>query len=302
MFEKYKKRLLIISVFAFFVFVITGPAPVQAGRDGQGRHFLWSVETGKNTLYLVGSIHVLKKGSYPLPKQVVDIYNCCRKVVFETDLDGMNDPESQAGIMKLGMYPEGQTLSRNVSAQTYQMVEKKLAATGLPAARFGQFRPWFAAMTITSLEIMRLGFDPDLGIDRYFFKRALADRKELFFLETNEFQINLMAGLDSRQQEMFLRTTIKELDVIESMASNMVSSWMTGDVERLDSILRISYEEEPDIMARFLIDRNKKWVPLLEKLINQGGDVLVIVGAGHLVGKDSLIELLKRKGYRVRQL
>ncbi|MDH4028214.1 MAG: TraB/GumN family protein, partial [Nitrospirota bacterium] len=121
MFEKYKKRVLIISVFAFFALVLSGPAAAQAGRAGQGRHFLWSVETGKNTLYLVGSIHVLKKESYPLPKQVVDIYNCCRKAVFEADLDGMNDPESQSGLMKLGMYPQGQTLSRNISAQTYQM-------------------------------------------------------------------------------------------------------------------------------------------------------------------------------------
>lgn len=302
MLEKYKRRSLIVAVIIVLVCTFVNAPSAQAVQNDQRRHFLWSVETGKNTVYLMGSIHVLGKDSYPLPEKIESIYGCCRKMVFETDLQGMNDPQSQIKIMKLGLYPAGQTLSQNISRQTYELLEKKLAAAGLPIARFEQFRPWFAAMTITSVEILRLGFNPDLGIDRHFFNKALRDGKELFFLESNEFQMKLMAGLGSRQQELFLRTVLKELDVIASMASNMVSSWMAGDVDRLDSILKISFSEEPEIFSRFLTDRNKKWVPLLERLMKQSSDVLVIVGAGHLVGKDSVIELLKKKGYRVRQL
>ncbi len=291
-----RRFLSVLIIIALILFFNTGYA-----YEKMKKHFLWFVETEKNTIYLLGSIHILKKDSYPLQKEIENIYSCCRKVVFETDLDGMNDADSQAKMMKLGIYPAGQTLSQEISQQTYRLLERKLDKAGLPIAQFEQFKPWFIALTITVMEIQRLGFDPNFGVDRYFFNKAKKDKKEMIFLETNEFQLNLMAHLSRRQQELFLRETLKELEVIESMASDMMKAWKTGDIDKLYSIINISFDEYHDIYKRFFIQRNKRWIPKIKQLMKQHDDVLIIVGAGHLVGKDSVIELLKKKGYKVRQ-
>ncbi len=290
--------IVLTTVCPFFV---PGVA-AKKGRDAEtGKHFLWSVASERNTIYLLGSVHILKKNSYPLPQAIENIYGCCKTVVFETDLDGMNDPDSQKMIMKRGLYPQGHTLSGNVSRETHALLKTRLEASGLSIAQFDRFKPWFVAMTITGLELQRLGFDPDLGIDRYFYEKAKQEKRDMVFLETNNFQLNLMASLNKRHQDSFLRGVLKELDVIESLASEMLDAWNTGNGEKLDSILKKSNAEDPEIYDRFFVQRNRKWITHIKRLMKQDNDVLIIVGAGHLVGKESVIDLLIKKGYSVMQ-
>jgi uncharacterized protein YbaP (TraB family) len=286
---------ILLIVFSLPVYAQENPA------NSPQKHFLWAVHSDKNTVYLLGSIHVLKKDSYPLPETIEKVYDCCGKIVFETDLDGMNDPASQNRMTQLGLYPAGQTLSKNISAQTYELLKQKASAANIPLERLEQFKPWFVAMAIAALEIQRLGFDPDLGVDRHFFNRARKDGKEMLFLETNEQQLELMAYMNRYQQEMFLKETLKELDIIETMASDMVKAWEAGDSDKLYFISRTGFDKYPDIYYRFFIQRNKNWVPQIEKLLKLDRDVLVIVGAGHLAGEQSLIKLLVEKGYQVEQ-
>jgi uncharacterized protein YbaP (TraB family) len=298
--NNYSVIYFLICVLLFFFCY-----PSYAQKNGgitPGKHLLWAVHSGKNTVYLLGSIHVLKKDAYPLPDTIERIYGCCSKVVFETDLDGMNDPASQNKMKRLGSYPTGQTLSKNISTQTYELLKKRMAAANVQLERLEPFRPWFVALAITALEIQRLGYDPELGIDRYFFKKAKRDGKKMIFLETNERQLNLMARMNKTQQEMFLRETLKELDIIETMSADMVKAWETGDADRLNLIIKKGFDEHPDIYKRFFTQRNKNWLPQIQRLLKQDGDVLVIVGAGHLVGEQSLIDLLEKKGYKVQQL
>ncbi len=299
--SKHNYRLLCFFIsILWIVFSVPVYAQENPGNT-QEKHFLWAVQSGKNTVYLLGSIHILKKETYPLPDAIEKVYGCCSKVVFETDLDGMNDPASQNKMTKLGSYTGGQTLSKNISTQTYELLKQRMADANVPLERLEPFRPWFVALAITALEIQRLGYDPELGIDRYFFKRAQKDRKEMIFLETNEQQLNLMAHMNKHQQEMFLMETLKELEIIEKMASDMVNAWETGDADKLNLITKAGFDEHPDIYNRFFIQRNRNWVPQIEKLMKQDGDVLVIIGAGHLVGEQSLVDLLGKKGHQVQQ-
>ena len=99
---------------------------------------------------------MLNKESYPLPEEVENIYNCCRRIVFETDLDSMNDSSLQAKMMRRGMYPKGQKLSSNISSETYEMLRKKLEAAGLSILQFERFRPWMVALTLAGSEMIRL--------------------------------------------------------------------------------------------------------------------------------------------------
>jgi uncharacterized protein YbaP (TraB family) len=273
-------RFLFVFVLVTFFCNLVDAIPAHAQRQSKhSRHFLWSVESGRNTIYLLGSMHILKSDAYPLPREFESAYEESTKVVFETDMDGMNSAASQAKMMKLGLYPEGRTLSQNISERTYRLFKSKVTSAGLPMAQFDRMKPWFGALTLTSLELMGLGFDSSYGIDK----------------------INLFAGLSKRQQERLLRQMFKELEVVESMLSDMMKAWKTGDTDKLESILNISFEEYPYLYKRLIINRNKRWISKIQKLMSQNEDVLIIVGAGHLVGKDSVIELLEKKGYKVRQ-
>ena len=204
-------------------------------------------------------------------------------------------------MLRRGMYPKGQKLSGNISSETYEMLRKKLEASGLSILQFDQFRPWMVALTIAGSEMIRLGFDPQLGVDRRFFNKAKQDSKELIFFESNEFQINLFAGLGRTRQEVLLRQVLIEIKISESMFADMVNAWKNGNAEKLDSIMKESFREFPFLHDRIITKRNRRWVAKILNLTRQKGDLLVVVGAAHLVGEKSVVDLLSLKGYKVRQ-
>jgi uncharacterized protein YbaP (TraB family) len=287
--------LLFLSV-CLWTFLNLADAPAKARNN-----CLWSTETGKNTIYLLGSLHLLRGDSFPLSKEIEEAYSDCTKVVFETNPGSVNDPAFQAQMMAHGLYAEGQTLKRNVSQQTYRLLEKKVHAVGLPVAQFDRFKPWVCALILTSMEFQRLGLDPRHGIDAHFFERAKRDGKEIVALESAEYQLGLFTKMGKTEQESFLRQTLKDLELIETMASEMVDAWRTGDGDKLSSIIRANFEEHPDMYKRFITQRNAKWASQIETLMGQDDTVLVIVGAGHLVGAESIVELLRKRGHTVVQ-
>jgi uncharacterized protein YbaP (TraB family) len=265
------------------------------------KHFLWSVQTKKNTMYFLGSVHVLKSDAYPLAPEIEKAYEDARRLVFETNMDEVNDPAMQAKMMTLGLYAEGQTLNKNVSEETYKLLEQKLAAAGIPVASFNRFKPWLSAVTLSVMELQKLGFDPSYGVDAYFLNKAKKDAKEIIPLESSEYQLKLFAQMDDQEQESFLRQTLEDLEVAGTMASDIVDAWKSGDVKKLNSIISMSFKEHPDVYDRFVVRRNKNWISNIENLMNQHDNVLVIVGAAHLVGTESLLDLLKIKGYIIEQ-
>jgi hypothetical protein len=284
--------LLLTSVSAVFA---------QAGAQ-QKKDFLWALKTDRATVYLLGSFHLLKSEAYPLDKNMEAAYRDCRRIVFEADIDGVNAPEFQSRMLTQGLYPEGQTIEQNISKETYGLLEKRLSEVGLTTAQVSRFKPWFCALTLVVLELKKMGFDPQYGLDRYFFKKAQRDGKEMLFLETLDFQMALFSELRSVEAEALLRQTLKDLDVVETMLPDMVSAWKDGDAARFESSMNISFKDYPDIYDRFITQRNRKWAGTIEQLLAQGGTTLVVVGAGHLVGSKNLLQLLKNKGYNMEQI
>jgi uncharacterized protein YbaP (TraB family) len=276
-------------------------ASAQASAQ-QKKDFLWSLKTPKATVYLLGSLHFLKSDAYPLDKNIEAAYRDCKKVVFEADIGGAKDPAFQSQLLSLGLYPEGQTLQQNISKETYGLLEKKATEAGLPMDQFNRFKPWLCASAISGLELMKMGFDPNYGVDVYFFDKAKKDGKETLFLETLEFQMKLFAELNSKEGDAFLRQTLKDLEVIETMLPDIEGAWKNGDTAKFGSIIAISFKDYPDIYNRFVAQRNKAWVSTIERLLAQGDTALVIVGAGHFVGPDNLLQLLQDKGHTIEQI
>jgi uncharacterized protein YbaP (TraB family) len=284
------------------VFAQTGAQSQPGSQPGQKKDFLWSVKTDKATVYLLGSLHLLKADAYPLEKNIEAAYKDSQRVVFEADIENVTTPAFQGRLLSLGLYPEGQTLAQNISKETYALLEKKLAEVGLTIEQVSRFKPWLCAVTVAALKLKRMGFDPQYGIDKYFFTKAKKDGKEMLFLETLDFQISLFTDLGSTEAEALLRQTLKDLDVVETMFPDIVSAWETGAVARFEADVTISFKDFPAIYERFLAQRNRQWAGFIEQLLAQGGTTLVVVGAGHLVGSDNLLQLLKDKQYKIEQI
>jgi uncharacterized protein YbaP (TraB family) len=300
------KRNWLKTILVFFIlgFVLTGGAAAasqQSEAEVTAKSCLWSVEAGNNTIYLLGSLHVLKNDAYPLAAAIEEAYSSSRKVVFETDMNAMTNPVVQQKMLALGLYPEGQTLDQNLGGQTRNLLKKKMSELGLPMQQFVRFRPWFIALTLATFELQRLGYNPMYGIDMHFFGRAKTDEKELGFFEPVDYQIDLLGKMTDQDQESFLNQTLEEMDIVAELAAEMTSYWESGDAENLYQLMNRSFKDHQGIRDRLLIQRNKNWSSQIEALMKENKNVLVIVGAGHLVGPDSVVDLLKKKGYSVKQ-
>jgi uncharacterized protein YbaP (TraB family) len=289
--------LIILGIFWTLINLAHAQASAQQKKD-----FLWSLKTDKATIYLLGSLHLLNADSYPLDKNVEAAYKNCQRVVFEADIDGARDPEFQSKMLAHGLYTEGETLQQNISRETYSLLEKRATTIGITMAQLNPLKPWLCASAISELELMKMGFDPQYGVDVYFFDKAKKDSKEIHFLETLDFQIELLAGLSGTEGDAFLRQTLKELEVIETLLPDMVNAWENGDTARFGAIMTISYNDLPELYSRFVVQRNKEWVSKIEDLVALGETALVVVGAGHLVGPDNLLQLLKDRGYTIEQI
>ena len=301
----YKNRGLFFKTIRFLtvsltILVFTGAA--CASRPGNtGKHCLWSIETANNTIFLLGSLHISPADIYPLPEVIERAYDKCSKIIFEADIEAVNDPSFQTKIMTLGVYSEGDNLEDNVSAQTFDLLKKRADAAGIPIQQLSRLKPWLCALSLSSIEFLKLGFNPAYGIDMYFFNKAKKDGKEMLRFETVEFQLSLMTQMTSKQEEMMLRQTLKDLEVIEKDAANLVKYWKNGDVKKLDSLITASLKDFPELYNRWFVSRNKRWLAEIKKLIGKNENVFIVVGAGHLVGRYGLVELLRKQNYKIRQ-
>jgi len=294
-------------VLAFLAFLLwaAGVAAPMAGRaqalPDTSKTCLWTIPVEGGAVFLLGSIHFMRADDYPLPPAMDEAYAACRAVVFETDIGLMQDTRVQARMLELGMLPAGRSVFDMIGPQTRRRLEDKLAEIGLPGDGVAGFRPWMIAMTLAAVEFQRLGFDPNLGVDMHFFNKAKTDRKRIAALETVEFQLQLLAGMNAAAEEAFLALTLQDLSQVPGFASEMVGLWRSGDAAGLQQLLFKTIDQHPDVRDRMLAQRNRVWAGKIEDLIRQGEPALVIVGVMHLIGPGSVVDLLQARGYRVEQ-
>ena len=274
--------------------------PPQA--NAQEKSFLWKVRSEKNSIYILGSIHFLKKESYPLKKSIEQAFDAVSKLVLEIDLQSATPEKTQQVTIEKGLFRDGTTLQQNVDKETYDLAERRARELGIDLRAMNPLKPWLVALTLTTMKLQKLGFDLNYGVDRYFAERAKRGGKSTGGLESLEFQIALLDGLSKRDQEMMLRETLKELDQLDQGVEQLVQSWLKGDLGSVEQWLLAGMREYPEVYAKVIVERNRRWLPQIEKMIAQGENAMVIVGAAHLVGREGVIELLKQLGYTVEQL
>jgi uncharacterized protein YbaP (TraB family) len=156
--------------------------------------------------------------------------------------------------------------------------------------------PWAVALLYSATQMTRAGLDPQLGVEEQLLRRAAVDHKPITGLETLEFQLSLFDSLSPEAQARLLEMTVAEAGDVERELDGMGTAWRSGDASQLERLLLREYREFPDLYESLVYRRNRDWVPQVEALLQGKDDVLVVVGALHLVGERGLIDLLRRRG------
>lgn len=266
----------------------------------QPHHSLWSLKGKTNTVYLLGSVHFLSE-SEKLPAALDEAYRNSEVLLMEIDMDDLDPAQTQQITLELGMLPAGQSLEQQLGKPTYSRLVTRAQDVGIDPTLLNRFKPWFAAMTLVQLQLMKMGLAPTSGIEQRFTARAVADKKPIHGLETLREQLGMLAGLPDKQQREFLLYSIADADRIAEEIDELLTAWRVGDTRKLAALLAEGFEQYPDLYRPLTTERNRRWVGQVEALLDDRDDYLVVVGTLHLVGKDSLIELLQAKGHKIVQ-
>jgi uncharacterized protein YbaP (TraB family) len=264
-------------------------------------HSLWELHGKHNTVFLLGSIHVLRPGDYPLSPAVMQAYTSSKSLLMEINLADMDLEQLQAEMLASAMLPEGKSLPGVLGPQRYSRAESLARDVGVELATFDQFAPWFAAEAISQLQLLQLGFQPTSGVEMYFLERARSDGKSIAGLETVHDQIALFEGLSLDAQAEYLVASLEQAHELPKQVDDMVRAWQRGDTAWFDDQLKSELGRDPVLYQSVLAARNRKWIPKIEALLNDDKNYLVIVGTGHLVGRNSVIDLLKKDGVGATQ-
>jgi len=265
--------------------------------------FLWEAKSAKNTVYILGSIHLAKPSLYPLDKRIEDAFKRSRTLVVEVNIEAFDPITLQQMFMERGIYSDGTTIKDHLSQETFELVEEKLGDSGFVLSQMLVFKPWFLSITLATFELLKLGFNPEYGVDKHFLKKARG--KEILELESLEYQLNLFDGFTDKQQDLLLFSTLLDLQIIEREMGNLIRAWKNGNADKVEEILMKGLEEYPEILPiieKIFYERNREMVLKIERYLGTSDTYFVVVGAGHLVGEKGIIQLLKKKGYSLEQL
>jgi len=272
------------------------PAAIKKG-------LFWKATSDTSTLYLLGSIHVGSKDMYPLPKEFDDAFTASRTLIVEVDLNHVNMQAMQALTLSKGMYSGNDSLWDHVSPETRKQVEAFCDKYQMPAVVVSQMKPWLAAITVSLIPMIKAGMDPNLGIDKYFLDKAAKDDsgKTVVEIESAEWQLNLLSGFSDEVQGKFLASAIEQAGKSIEHTRKIQDLWLSGDAGKMEGVLRED-SGPPEVEKAMLHDRNPHMADMAEKYLKGKEPAFLVVGAAHLVGKDGVVSLLEKRGYKVQQV
>jgi uncharacterized protein YbaP (TraB family) len=263
---------------------------------------VWAIHGDHNTVYLAGSVHLLKASDSALPTAFERAYTGSHTLIMEIDL-GKVDPMAAANWMAgHGMLPDGTDLKTALGAARYQRVSTEATRLGMPMEMVGQFAPWVLGLQLMDMQYAKDGFDSESGVEQQLEHRAQTDGKATVGLETLEEQLGFFEALTPDQQAKFLDLVLNDLHTVDTDTQEVVAAWRAGDAAKLAALLSDEYKQFPALYRSLVTDRNKRWEPQLEKLLHDKDNYFVVVGALHLVGDGGLLELLRKDGFKVEQL
>jgi uncharacterized protein len=280
------------------------------GAQPRPKSCVWRVTNAKAPCFLVGSIHVLSKNDYPLPAPYEIALRNSKRILFE--FDPKRHAEFERKFEAAAKYPPGEDIRSKIHPELLTWLRQNVW-TVKPDQRRGRgervgsfdselkYKPWWIAQHLVGPATYSKS-SPSHGLDNYFVDRASTAKKEIAGLESVDEHVAVMGGLSDRDSEFILRGALDGPRDAEKEFARMHKAWRRGDTEALWAGDRRLRKQAPQIAARFVAERNVKWIPRIEAELKSGKPTAIVAGALHFAGPNSVISLLQKRGYKIEQL
>ncbi|MGP9799855.1 TraB/GumN family protein [Rheinheimera sp. NSM] len=264
---------------------------------------VWQVSKAEQTLYIAGTVHLLPPQQFPLPAEFAAAYRQADTLVFETDVRELETAQGMQLLMQQAMYKDGRKLSGVLSAATYQQLQQYAHTQGVDLTPLNGFKPDFVLLTLMQVALQKAGMAGE-GVDMYFLKQAVTDKKPLLFLETVEQQLSMLLNISANNEDAFVQQNLQQLSELEAELTKIIAAWRSGDTDTMAE-LAMAFTDTPEgkqFYEALLVQRNKNWLPQIQQMLATPEVELVLVGALHLAGEDNVLQLLREQGYNITQL
>jgi len=260
---------------------------------------VWKITKDGNSLFLGGTLHLLAPSDFPLPSAFSSAYNDSEIIVLETDLQKLEDPGFQQSLMQKSMYGAGHNLKDVLRPEVFESLENHLAERGVPVDHIIHFKPGMVSITLTMIELHKLGLAGE-GVDQFYEKKARADSKKLLFLESVNEQLNFLSTMGEGNENELIEYTLEDISALPELFGSMKSGWRRGDIVQLKKIgLDPWIDQFPELYQSILVQRNTKWVTSIEQLLQTKEVEFVLFGALHLAGEEGVLQQLRARGYLI---
>jgi len=262
---------------------------------------LWKVSDADTTIYLFGTIHMLQPGAEWLNGPLAKAVDSADEIVTEVvDPDG---GETQAALLRRAMLPKGENLRMAMAPKRRAALDALLARIGVPISALDAYKPWYAAVVLSSLPLIKRGFSARDGVEAALAARQGPHPHTRGGLETVDQQLALLDGLPVTSQLAYLDSVIADFDTIDPQVDAMFAAWGKGDAEALARLMNESdAKDDPLLTQTLILNRNRAWADWVRKRLDKPGIVFLAVGAGHLAGPGSVQERLAQLGVRAERV
>lgn len=295
------KKYYRILIFTFILTLL--PFYIGHTTESQTKAFMWEVKSNSSTVYVLGSMHFANKELYPLNSTIETAFAASDNLVLELNPLTIDQQQAQNYIQRKGFYSGNDNIVDKTSPEVFNLLQDFFSKHNLQPANFYKMKPGLLSINLASIQLMKLGYTPEFGIDIHFAKKADNYSKPILALETLQDQLSLLFTMPNSDQ--FLYYTLLDLDNTEEFMIETISAWETGDTEALFDIMLkpyISKKEFQPLLRRMFYNRNMKMAASIRKYLKTNQDYFVVVGAGHLIGDKGIINLLQNQKYSIKQL
>lgn len=290
-------RVMLSGVVALCLWAAVSCAPAPAPTPEPA---IWRVADADSEIWLYGTVHVLPEDVRWRGPRVEAAFASAEELVTETDTSDAAASSFPDLALRYGSLPDGENLSSYLSDVDREKLARIARELGLAPAAMERLRPWLAALQLTYAYALREGHGADAGVEAVLAEEARRDGKRMSFFETPEEQIRILASLAPEDEAHFLSVTLRQIEEDGETLDTLDNAWASGDVEALETLLATQWREAgPAVHEAIVLSRNRAWADAIAQRLNGRGRLFVAVGAAHLVGDGSVVDLLRERGIAV---
>ena len=284
------------------VTVASCAAVPQQSAEPAARPAMWQVADADTKIYLFGTIHMLPQNydwQTPAFQQAI---TRSQELVVETIVDDANPQALYGEMMRLAFVQGLPPLADRVPPEKRPMLATAIAKTGVPPSAFDKFETWAAAVIILNAQFRDIGLSGNEGVEKVVRDRFKQSGKPIDQLETNVEQLRFFDALPENAQRALLEGAIERPDELRTQFNEMLTAWVGGNVDAIAKTFNQDLADSPELRDALIRRRNRNWAGWIERRMAAPGTLMIAVGAGHLAGLDSVVDLLQRDGYRVKRV